>query len=981
MTPRDQDKRERFATDLTQEFSVIAPAGVGKTTAIVDRVIEIAGRHPEWLPKLVVVTYTNRAADEMQARARAKLMAAGTTDTTRAAFNRAFFGTIHSFCLRLLERHGHQLGVPGRLQLVRDEEALWLEFVRQLPDVTGLDGEEGRRLFRHVSMLDVIEMGRHLQPERIGDVAMAPWPRLNLTDVLAFPAAGRGKDNILRGQSALRAWETAAAGGAEFLPVPAFEKGGAKFVAEWNEAFAPLRQWLGARALIVAREVAARYRAYRLAQGWATYDDQVALAAQLMRHEVAGAAIRAENYRVILDEAQDADPLQFEVLRAAGTGGFSMVGDPQQSIYGARANLPQYLAMHKRMRELALEVTFRCDRAVVDAVNRFGPGLLNAQDGQAAFEKLEARPAATAGQVVRWAPVTTERKDNWNSAQCAAYEASQLAAWLKQTGLKKLRARGWEQVAILCPLKRWFGSLHRQLARAGFDVQVQSHRDVNGDHPAYAWLTALLIAATEPRNGFEIVGVLREVFGISDQALADFCEGEAGRFQIENETAGKGEVAETLRRLARVRQEALRLPVRDAVRHLVEATRLRDRLAALPDDTGLTLTVELDNLLTRAAVAEAEGLSLREWAGELRRGFGELRESETVRPGAIQVITCQKAKGLEWDAVVIPFFFRAIQAHRREYPVVIERAGVPARAAFARADLSEDDDAALKARARQEMQRVLYVAMTRARRTLVLADDEGLFERQNNSFADLLAVRAAGQNRPSWRDIGGEASAGPALPQQAAAVVAGEAELPAIGAAGRRRAQANAEKFVRRTLPHELAARWTEEETEARREPDPEFAGGGRGRAMRYGVWWHEMVGAIRWEEGPDAWRTVFRARVAGAPDVERAEMEWARFEKSDLAAKLRDDKLVVHAEMSFLAGDGDVCVEGFIDLAVLDEGAARWLVVDWKTDRAADKLVEEYGPQLRAYAEALERTTGLPARAALYSTATGQLLPVRSNS
>ena len=43
-----------------------------------DRVIEIATRDRtrslEWLPRLVVVTYTNRAADEMQQRTRNELL-------------------------------------------------------------------------------------------------------------------------------------------------------------------------------------------------------------------------------------------------------------------------------------------------------------------------------------------------------------------------------------------------------------------------------------------------------------------------------------------------------------------------------------------------------------------------------------------------------------------------------------------------------------------------------------------------------------------------------------------------------------------------------------------------------------------------------------------------------------------------------------------------------------------------------------------
>ena len=75
--PPDQTEREAFANELETNFSVIAAAGSGKTRAITDRIVRIAGskRATELLPKLVVVTYTNRAADEMQQRARERTAA------------------------------------------------------------------------------------------------------------------------------------------------------------------------------------------------------------------------------------------------------------------------------------------------------------------------------------------------------------------------------------------------------------------------------------------------------------------------------------------------------------------------------------------------------------------------------------------------------------------------------------------------------------------------------------------------------------------------------------------------------------------------------------------------------------------------------------------------------------------------------------------------------------------------------------------
>ena len=79
-----------------------------------------------------MVTFTNRAADEMQQRSAATPAAenldAGNSD---GAFNRAFFGTIHAFCMKLLTDYGHYLGLPAPLELITDDDDLWQEFVQQ----------------------------------------------------------------------------------------------------------------------------------------------------------------------------------------------------------------------------------------------------------------------------------------------------------------------------------------------------------------------------------------------------------------------------------------------------------------------------------------------------------------------------------------------------------------------------------------------------------------------------------------------------------------------------------------------------------------------------------------------------------------------------------------------------------------------------------------------------------------------------------
>src|ERR1044072_9692580 len=125
--PIDQADRRRFICELDRNFSVIAAAGSGKTRAITDRIGQIArsARAMELLPQLAVVAFTNRAADEMQQRARAEVLRAKLPIEVLAAFNRAFFGTIHSLCVRLLESYGHYIGLPPAFDVITDDDEVW----------------------------------------------------------------------------------------------------------------------------------------------------------------------------------------------------------------------------------------------------------------------------------------------------------------------------------------------------------------------------------------------------------------------------------------------------------------------------------------------------------------------------------------------------------------------------------------------------------------------------------------------------------------------------------------------------------------------------------------------------------------------------------------------------------------------------------------------------------------------------------------
>jgi ATP-dependent helicase/nuclease subunit A len=1020
----DHAPRERFVSELDRNFSVIASAGSGKTTAITQRVVQIAKsvNAREWLPKLVVVTYTNRAADELQQRAREQILESGLSLDIIAAFNRAFFGTIHSFCMKLLASYGHYLGLPPDLETITGDENLWNEFVQRQTTIGRSLSEENRAaLLRFVQVRQLMELARRGSFDAHTPAPENRCPDTSFSEVYSSTARGIRAPKL---KEELRRWEQRWRETKEFVPLPICTSGSKEFIRVWHEAFRPLREWINGCAICVAVEVQWDYRQFRLERGAINFRDQVALAVELMGHPEARRRIREKDYRVILDEAQDTEPQQFSVLleiarppSATGiwmgnykndpprAGHFCMVGDFQQSIYRDRADLHRYRELHEHLtktgaaKEVTFSVTFRLDRVQLDFVNQTFGAILNNLDGQVKFVELNPRPDALPGQMIRL-DLEAEVGPALSEERRAAVEARQLAEWLRSTGLEKLRADSWRQVAILSPRKAWLPVLCDALRDVDLRAQIQSESDRKGESPAYAWLTALLTIMTNPRAGYEIVGVLREIFGISDDTLARFSQGNGTRFQIARGTAGRGVVPETLNLLTRTCSAIFGQSLFATVCEIVRATQLRERLLSLPVDDFDDQAAELDALLTTAAAAEANGTTLADFAEDLRASFDEAREIRPSSEDAIQLMTAHKAKGLEWQVVIVPFLSRQVRTGSLRYPRAIKaiEASVP-QIVFHKTEISPELDSELKVSERQEMERLLYVALTRAKHSLVLALDRQLFASANgeihkDSQIKWLRCDRGDCNEKTFASVSTEArecAATAAHQKKSRARINMEkiAKHAVLLPVSLENAQKRAANFIRTLNPSGFAV---DEKRPTESDPDVWTETNGALKplvvtnpATRYGLWWHDFIQQIPWSGDASSWERIFEENRPMSPDMARSTREWRLLRDhlsspSDFRRPFTGRQGLVHPEMPFYwRMDEETCLEGIVDLALFEPVARKWLILDWKTNRVSrdqiDILRVQYRPQIAAYWKAVTHMTGASVDAGIYSTSTGQFI------
>ena len=115
---------------------VLAGPGSGKTRVLTTRVAKLLSETPEKSFRVMALTFTNKAADEMATRIEAFV-----PDQQ----SRATIGTFHSFCMQMLQQHGSHIGINPNFaiySLESDRADLLKEAIRE----NGLSSDDERFL-------------------------------------------------------------------------------------------------------------------------------------------------------------------------------------------------------------------------------------------------------------------------------------------------------------------------------------------------------------------------------------------------------------------------------------------------------------------------------------------------------------------------------------------------------------------------------------------------------------------------------------------------------------------------------------------------------------------------------------------------------------------------------------------------------------------------------------------------------------------
>jgi ATP-dependent exoDNAse (exonuclease V) beta subunit len=385
----------------------------------------------------------------------------------------------------------------------------------------------------------------------------------------------------------------------------------------------------------------------------------------------------------------------------------------------------------------------RCPQRVIGVVNAIFFHADRLRQTHFSFRELHPKPDCVEGAAwlldIEPLPVEKPKVEAAFREECR-----QVAAFLSQRGPSGLGVEKWNDVAILCPRRAWLREATEIFIEAGLPCRLISQQRLQLELPERSWPAALLHVLLNPWDRFELLGVLREMFAVSDVELAD-AQADNKPFAFSSTKGLSPRLASALgvlRELAASAPPASGLSLAQYVDRVLDATRLAARLTAIGQRAEALARLRLEALR-----AEIAGTPLREWVAQLVRNLRRAAPQIAGVDDEIPLLTCQKAKGLEWPVVIPLGLARSIKQPSPEYPRIEESADeITVHVSNVTVDKEAGEPRELARR--EELQRVFYVTLTRAKSLLILPDSLRLYNTTKESFLDLCKW-----DGPGWEKL------------------------------------------------------------------------------------------------------------------------------------------------------------------------------------------------------------------------------------
>jgi ATP-dependent helicase/nuclease subunit A len=589
----------------------------------------------------------------------------------------------------------------------------------------------------------------------------------------------------------------------------------AKFVSLYGEHRSLMVVEATIALLRLGTDVFDRYNAAKARSAALDFEDLVGKAAALL---ASSQAVEWVLYKldggldhILVDEAQDTSPLQWDVIRALAEEFFSgsgaregvrtlfAVGDEKQSIYSFQGAAPTMFAetgaLFARRAELAglelrrvpLNLSFRASEPLLTAVDLVFADHARTPGVTSSPVPLQhiAHRAGHAGLVEIWptekpAPLTPtepwspleEASGSSPVARLAARIAHTINRWLKcgELLLSQNRPIRAGDILILVRKRTPFAPAMISALKAHGIPVAGADRLVLTEQIAVADLMALGDFLCLPQDDLALANVLKSpLFGLDDDALTALAAKRQG-FLWQELLARAGTEARfraPAEILERWQARAHRLPPFEFYAALLDGDGMRARML---ERLGAEAADAIDELLNLAlAYDRIAAPSLQGFLSWLRQGTRVIKRDMEQGLDEVRVMTVHGAKGLEAPIVFLP---DTCATRSGRSPASLLKCDGPVPFLWpikGSSDLApvEGARAALDRAETEERNRLLYVALTRARDRLYVAGFEGntapppesWYNLIRTALRDRLAQATAADGATVWRLVSPQSAA------------------------------------------------------------------------------------------------------------------------------------------------------------------------------------------------------------------------------
>ena len=1088
--PRDEAVRRRIRRSLDESFFVEAGAGTGKTASLVDRVLTLAASGTTSLDRVAVITFTETAAVELRDRIRKGLEKCksgpglnaeerGRVEHALGDLDQAAIQTLHGFAASILRERPLEAELPpvfDTLDAIAGDLAFeeawtgWVDWALDAPELAEcltlafslgltLDHLRAVALAFH-NNYDLLETavfpGSAMPPTSAVSGLQDAAPELErlcryskigegdplyghvqglLRSIRGFgesepgtPSAYRRLRRISIGQSRGRQ--------GDWDPDPETGVNACKCLKEMlrdldfaaGEELAQARSSIFTGILSALRQFVLNCARRRRSSGVAGFHDLLVWARNLLRDDLeVRDHFRRRYSHLLIDEAQDTDPIQAEIAMFLAEddpgdsgvrprhwqevtpkqGKLFVVGDPKQSIYRfRRADVTQMAELQQRMggEPLYLQQNFRSQRPVLAWVNTVFETWMAEGFQQARYVSLQPRWEGSTGHPASPRVWSLGGPTEGTLDEVRKVEAEAVAGLLRTmaagrwqvldqeataaAGAERYRAAALSDVCILMPRRTGLRTLELAMEEAGIPFRLEGASLIFATQEIRDLLNCLK-AIDDPADQVATVAALRSpAFACSDVDLLRFSEA-GGKFDYLDETRpkagdGGGPVREALGVLRSFHRRRMWVSPPALIDHFI-----RDRMlmqAAVDHPRTREQWRRYRFMVEQArAFTEAGGDSLRAFLQWMERQAAEgARVNESPAPEAdeeaVRIMTVHGAKGLEFPIVVLSglnsagrmspgevLFDRVHQAVEVSVGSRGQEFATPGYKPLAEqeARLAEDEHV-----------RLLYVAATRARDHLVLSMYRKASGKDKTDAGKIAAILEGREDiwetAPAGDEVARQVRDAPGatghFPQPADRVRAGDTP-PGLTLKDRENWTDRRVRALRdRSRPVSVAATGLARELREELLAEEPWKRGRGGTSIGRAV--HAVLQSIDLSTGAGIDETA-RAQAA-AEGIPRRWIEVARLVRAAVKSPAVGRAMAAPRfwrEVPVAIPVGEGVLEGFVDLLFEeDEGL---VLVDYKTDAADSDLVDQAAQRYRlqggAYALALRKATGMPVKEVLF--------------